>query len=193
MDWRSRGYLPHYDGPGAVQHIVFGLADATPVEAMRRTTDATSSERAAAADAMLDAGYGRRTLADPRAAAIVQETLLVFDPERYHLLAWCVMPKHVHALVEVQAGWPLPKILHAWKSFTANGVNRRLGQSGALWAREYFDRAVRNEAHLEAVKNYIENNPVAAGLVNAPDAWRWSSASAAEALLPPGASSRRRA
>jgi hypothetical protein len=34
--WYSRGYLPHFDGPGSVQHITFHLADSLPREAIVR-------------------------------------------------------------------------------------------------------------------------------------------------------------
>lgn len=37
----------------------------------------------------------------PEIAEIVAGALKHFDGERYHLHAWCVMPNHVHAIVEV--------------------------------------------------------------------------------------------
>ncbi|MGI8842000.1 MAG: hypothetical protein ACR2F8_14665 [Caulobacteraceae bacterium] len=46
-------------------------------------------------------------------------------------------------------------------------------------ARGIFRRAVRDEAHFEAVKAYIEDNPVKAGLCAAPADWPYSSASGA--------------
>ncbi|EAR23462.1 hypothetical protein NB231_16618 [Nitrococcus mobilis Nb-231] len=33
-------------------------------------------------------------------AALVEQTLLRFDGSRYRLLAWCVMPNHVHVLID---------------------------------------------------------------------------------------------
>lgn len=35
-EWRSRGYLPHFDAPNVVQHVVFRLADSLPAEAAER-------------------------------------------------------------------------------------------------------------------------------------------------------------
>ncbi len=180
MQWRSRGYLPHYDGENAVQHVVFGLADATPAGAVRSVANAAPLQRREAFEAMFDSGHGERTLGYPRAAEIVQRALMYFDAERYRLLAWCVMPTHVHVLVEIHASWPMASVVHSWKSFTANAVNRRLGRTGRLWGREFFDRVVRDEDHLEVVRNYIENNPVAAGLVGVQSSWPWSSASLGE-------------
>jgi hypothetical protein len=42
--------------------------------------------------------------------------------------------------------------------------------------REYHDRYIRNALHLAAAVNYVENNPVKAGLAASKDDWQWSSA-----------------
>jgi putative transposase len=174
--WRSRGYLPHYDASETVQHVVFRLADSLPAEVMRQLEDAPKRVRFEAAEATLDAGVGSRLLADPGAAGVVQAALLHFDAERYRLLAWCAMPTHVHVLVEQMTDWPLAAVIHGWKSFTAHAINRSLQRSGPVWAREYFDRMMRDDRQLEAARFYIENNPVAAGLCASMEDWRWSSA-----------------
>jgi REP element-mobilizing transposase RayT len=135
----------------------------------------------AAAEA-LDAGTGSRPLAEPIVAKIVQLALLHFDAERFRLMAWCVMPTHVHVLVEQIDGWPLAVITYAWKSFTAKAVNKAIGRAGRLWAPEYYDRFMRDDGQLQAAREYIEMNPVAAGLCTTPGAWRWSSASQPPAL-----------
>lgn len=45
-----------------------------------------------------------------------------------------------------------------------------------LWQLEYWDRFIRDEKHFFTAKQYIENNPVKAGLVAKAEDWRWSSA-----------------
>ncbi len=124
----------------------------------------------------LDAGLGDCWLRQPEIARLVEATLLRFDPERYRLLAWCVMPNHVHALIETSEGWPLAGILHSWKSFTGSRANELLGRRGEFWQREYLDRYVRNEQHYKNVLAYIEENPVKAGLAQLKTNWPWSSA-----------------
>jgi REP element-mobilizing transposase RayT len=86
------------------------------------------------------------------------------------------MPNHVHALLTPCPGWDLGKIVHSWKSYTANECNKLLGRSGAFWQKEGFDRYVRNEVHYYNAAAYIENNPVKAGLCKRPEDWPWSSA-----------------
>ncbi len=128
-------------------------------------------------DKYLDEGHGARPLADARVAGLVQDALLHFDGERYLLHAWAVMPNHVHVLLTPIEGHSLAKITHSWKSFTANQANRLLGRTGEFWQRESFDRFIRNEEHFAAEVDYIEGNPVAAGLCREPTDWAFSSAS----------------
>jgi hypothetical protein len=64
-------------------------------------------------NAMLDAGHGRNDLAVPELAVLVQDALLHFDAERYALIARCVMPNHVHALIEMHEGYRLNSIVHS--------------------------------------------------------------------------------
>lgn len=153
--WRSRGYVPHCDGAGIIQHIVMSTVGAAEG---------------------VEANFGLKLFASDEAAAIIERALLHFDGERYRLLAWCVMPDHLHVIVQQAEGWPLSTVVHSWKSYTANAVNRALGRSGPLWMREYFDRFMRDDDHLNTTIAYVENNPVAFGLVERPEDWRWSSA-----------------
>jgi REP element-mobilizing transposase RayT len=99
-------------------------------------------------------------------ADIVEEALLHGDGQSYRLLAWCVMPNHVHMLIDTREGIPLHDVLHSWKSFTAKAINRPLGPTGTVWMRDYFDRYIRDDRHLAAMVAYIHANPVKAGLVD---------------------------
>jgi len=123
-----------------------------------------------------DAGHGACWLRDERLAALVEEALLHFDDQRYRLIAWCVMPNHVHGLIETREGWPVATIVHSWKSYTAHAANQILNRIGDFWFREYYDRFIRDDQHFANTVNYIEQNPVKARLVGAPEEWRWSSA-----------------
>jgi REP element-mobilizing transposase RayT len=123
-----------------------------------------------------DAGYGACWLRDERIALLVEDALLYFDDQRYRLIAWCIMPNHVHLLVETWKSWPLAVIVHSWKSYTAQIANQILGRSGDFWFREYHDRFIRDEKHFANAVEYIERNPEQAGLVARREEWRWGSA-----------------
>lgn len=171
--WKSRGYLPHCDEQGLVQHMIFGLNDGfrSPPPSL-----AGAAERALWADREFDVGHGSRILAEPRIAQIVQDCLLHGDGERYALAAWCVMPTHVHVVAEQFEGTALSDVVQKWKSVSAHAINKHVGRSGRLWQPEFFDRFMRSEQQLEWTVAYVENNPVAAGLVGLPEDWRYSSA-----------------
>ena len=130
-----------------------------------------------------DAGYGQCFLKDNRIASMVQDNFLHFDGEKYNLLNWCIMPNHVHILIEVLNGWTLSSIMHGWRSYTAHQANKILKRTGDFWMDEYFDRFIRDEKHLESVVNYINNNPVKAGLINGNELWKWSSLGVQSARL----------
>jgi REP element-mobilizing transposase RayT len=180
LPWRSRGYLPHFDERGRIQSLTFRLAGSLPLE-KRREIEAQiparlTAERRAAYEELLDAGNGACWLRQPGLARIVEEALLHFDGERCRTLAWCIMPNHVHWLMEVLEGFELGKVMQSVKGFTGRACNERLQRQGAFWEREYFDRAIRDELHLRNTVEYIHNNPVKAGLTRWPEDWRWSSA-----------------
>lgn len=179
-EWYSRGYLPHFDHVGLIQVVTFRLLDALPTDLLEKLEKAVSKEndveKRKRIEAWLDAGYGSCWLRDPRIAAIVEEALLHFDAHRYRLLAWAIMPNHVHALVELSPEVLLPDVMHTWKSFTAKAANRILHRSGSFWMPEYFDRYIRDERHFANAVNYIHSNPVTAGLVAKAEEWRYSSA-----------------
>jgi putative transposase len=171
--WRSRGYLPHCDERGLVQHIVFGLHDGF------RTPPPTISDPAARAiwaDREFDRHHGSRLLAKQQHAQTVQDRLLFDDGERYALAAWCIMPTHVHVVVERFDHAPLSDVIQQWKSASAHMINKAEGRAGPLWQREYFDRFMRSEQQLEWTVSYVENNPVKARLAEHPADWPFSSA-----------------
>ena len=125
---------------------------------------------------MLDRGIGECCLRDPRAASIVEGALLFFDTVRYNLLCWSIMPNHVHSMIETFDGYELDVVLHSWKSYTSNEVNKALRRKGILWQQEYHDRFIRDDDHFANAFRYIEENPVKAGLVARAEDWRWGSA-----------------
>jgi REP element-mobilizing transposase RayT len=174
--WRSRGYLPHLDVPDLIQHVVFRLADSLPAQVRNEIAKMPRDNRVRIVDAALDEGHGRRELAIPEIAELTQGALLRFDSERYSLLAWCVMPNHVHVLFEAGPEHRLDRIVHSWKSFTAHAANKLLGRTASFWAPEYLDRYMRDDMHLAATLAYIEGNPVKAGLCREPGEWAFSSA-----------------
>lgn len=92
-------------------------------------------------------------------------------------LAWCLMPNHVHLVLKPDAEHALRAVMSSVHTRYAQRINRREQLSGHLF-QDRFRSYPMDDAHLMIAVRYVENNPVKAGLVGAPEEWRWSSARA---------------
>ena len=183
LGWYSRSYIPHLDAANILQFITIRLADSLPQNQLRsleielkESPSTVTIKRRQQIEAWLDAGYGAPLLANPKVACVVASALLEFHKVRYTLHAWVIMPNHIHILIETRPEWPLYRVIGSFKRYTARVANQLLSRTGAFWARDYFDRYIREAEHYTATVCYIENNPVKAGLCREPRAWRCSSA-----------------
>jgi REP element-mobilizing transposase RayT len=113
---------------------------------------------------LLDAGSGECHLAKPVCADILTTRLTAGHGKAYRLDAWCIMPNHLHALVEPLEPNTLGEIVRHWKGGSAHDINITLDRKGPLWQQEPFDHIVRSEAQLEHFRRYIAENPRKAGL-----------------------------
>ncbi len=127
------------------------------------------------ADRVLDRAAGPRWLSQPAVAGCVVRHILENDGSDYQVHAFVVMPNHVHVLLEP---WiELSAITRTTKGRSARQANLILGTTGQrFWQDESFDHWVRNELEFSRTVQYIEHNPVTAGLVERPEDWPWSSA-----------------
>lgn len=194
---RQGAYLPHWTLAGATYVVCFRLADSLPqpvLAAWQRERGALLAEArlggeltrvqedrvrelfSERVEQFLDAGQGGCELRRPEIAGLVAETLRHFDGVRHRLAAWCVMPNHVHAVVEPLGEQTLSKILKSWKGFSGKEANRLLGRAGDFWQPESYDHLIRDETDFVHAVRYVSENPVKAGLADWP--WVWVSAEA---------------
>lgn len=99
------------------------------------------------------------------------------DRADVEILAYCLMPNHVHFVVVPHQLDSLAKLFSEAHRRYTRSINRRYDWKGHLW-QERFRSFVMDEPHLEMAVRYIELNPVRAGLCEDPAAWPWSSARA---------------
>jgi REP element-mobilizing transposase RayT len=129
-------------------------------------------------DRILDtASSGPLWLKDPRIAQLVVLAISrgAVDLNQYRLHSYVVMANHVHLLITPAI--PLPKITKGLKGVTARAANQILRRPGKpFWLDESYDHWVRSPREFDRITGYIENNPVAAGLVSRAEDWPWSSA-----------------
>jgi REP element-mobilizing transposase RayT len=81
----------------------------------------------------------------------------------FAVLAYCLMPDHLHALLEAKSeGSDFRAFVKQFKQMTGFAHRQATGQ--ALWQHGYHERVLRNHEASEAVARYIPENPVRAGL-----------------------------
>jgi REP element-mobilizing transposase RayT len=210
-------HLPHWHPPNATFFVTFRLAGSLPRSVLQTLDWEWEQEKARLAsqfqgselenqryalskryfarfDGHLDRADGPRWLADPRLAGIVRDEIHALHPEHYHLLAFCIMPNHVHLLIDLQdipnpppqrTGQTFTALSHALyllKGHTGRACRQLLGGNGPFWQHESYDHVVRDEAELKNIVWYILNNPVQAGL--AQDWQEWPFTFVDENLLP---------
>lgn len=200
--WYKPGHLPHFDAANIYQLVTYHLADSLPkgkldqFEFELKTVEPKrmDAERRQMIEQWLDAGHGSCALKHPSCAQPVVDAWKHFDGTRYRLLAWTVMPNHVHVLIQQLDSYRLADIVATWKKFTARRINA-LCASGSvdlqidwhrsreqharkhLWQRGYWDRFIRNEQHFHAAIDYVLDNAVKAKLVDSAKDWPWSGVS----------------
>ena len=172
-----KGNLPHWRQEGKVYFVTFRTADSMPQVKLKEWQGDMDTWKAknpephtaqqkkefyerfpAKMQEYLNAGYGACELNKPEIKAIVENAIKHFNGDRYKLDEFVVAANHVHVLVEPLGENKLSDILHSWKSFTANEINKVIGKQGAFWQKESFDHLVRSEASLEKFREYIKKH-----------------------------------
>ncbi len=201
-----RRRLPHWDLPGATYFITSCLRGSIPAQGVldidrhrqqleaERPESISKSEWAirtwklsfVRTERWLDQDAAVRHFADPQLAQIVQNAIKHFAGERYKLYAYVVMPSHMHCVFQPDQTWaatlrenesPRERIMHSIKSFSANRCNTLLKSHGTtFWQSESYDHCVADEDELARIVDYVEQNPMKAGLCKTREEWPFSSA-----------------
>ena len=117
-------------------------------------------------------------LADPANAEIVVNAIrFASESERAYVLAYSVMPDHMHLLLVPREAHTISGVMLDIKRYSAKVINERMHRKGPVWQQSFYDRIIRGDAHLSTTISYIESNAVAARLAKEPAEYRFSSAS----------------
>ena len=198
-----RRNLPHIHPEGYPLFITFRLADSLPMQGLAELK--AKREKALKAlktespieihgieeeyfshyDEWLDrCATGPRWLENKTIAGMVVEKIHSMDGSQFELIAYCIMPNHVHLLIESlivsrthrgqTSKYPVTNALRLLKGSTARACNLKLERTGQFWNHESYDHVVRDEKELERIINYILNNPVKAGLAEDWKSWQFT-------------------
>ena len=83
--------------------------------------------------------------------------------KKSNIVAFCVMPDHVHFLL-APISENLIDLIGRWKSYTTHLIEMK-GYKEKVWQRSFYDHALRKEEDLMKVAEYIVCNPLRKGLV----------------------------
>lgn len=170
--------LPHIYDIGKPLFVTWRLAGSLPEHRHFTSSHLTGEKAFVAFDHLLDcARTGPLYLAHPAIAEMLVEYLrrLARSEGVYELQSFAIMPNQVHVLISPNV--PLPQAMKLVKGGTARLANRMLSSSGqTFWQEEFFDHLVRNGEEFRRIRNYIEFNPVRAGLCSSPEEFQYSSA-----------------
>ncbi len=174
----TANHLPHWDQDGRTYFVTFRAADSLPAGIRAEFENALDAwlkwhpkpwdekteheyweHFGQKTEKWLDESHGACLLRQPRLAEIVGNALQFHEGKLSRQHAWVVMPNHVHALFSTIGDGTLSKLLHSWKSFTSNEINKAVGASGSFWQKDYFDRLIRSTEHFWRCARYIRKNP----------------------------------
>jgi putative transposase len=100
--------------------------------------------------------------------AVAETWLWLADQYAYVTLdSWIVTPNHLHGIVVMQGGKeppskhkPLGRLVGAFKTVSTRRINELRAHPGAsFWQRNYWEHIIRNDEHLNGIRDYIHTNP----------------------------------
>jgi REP element-mobilizing transposase RayT len=203
--------LPHIHPQGRIFFITFRLADSIPEYVLTQyihnkecfkknirkkmngilnphTQKKIEKKYFEKFDRVLAKNDGACWLKIPEIAHVIENKLHSFDSVRYNLICYCIMPNHVHLLIDPSQFdiaaklnhdgptrfYPLTDTLRLIKGSTARYSNQIICRTGPFWHHESYDHYIRNEKELYSIIKYILYNPVNARLVRDWQEWKFS-------------------
>lgn len=185
--------LPHYHPDNVALFMTFRLAGSLPLGILTKLKTERKLDKQKASESrqyLKEKNYfdkydtwlyqykdSPKWLSQSEIACIVASKIEELSGKYYHLLAYCIMPNHVHMLIINKLSakelspqgkflkYPVANSLRLLKGSTARKCNQALKRSGAFWQHESYDHVIRNKQELDRIIHYILNNPVKAGLV----------------------------
>jgi putative transposase len=119
----------------------------------------------------------RSLLQTDRMASLLIDVLRSYvRANKFTIHDFVIMPNHVHILLTIPGSMTLEKAMQLIKGNFSLRAGRELGFRNEIWQRGFSDVRVTDEQSFRQHREYIENNPVKAGLVASPEEFPFGSA-----------------
>jgi REP-associated tyrosine transposase len=130
--------------------------------------------------------FGNRTLflVTEVAEVVARRIVACRDQGAYLLHEFVVMPNHVHLLLTPSDRTTLEKAIQLIKGGSSHEIHQLRNHKIQIWQPGFHDWTIRDSEDYFAKREYIQMNPVRAGLVEYPADWPYGSAARQEHLDP---------
>ena len=154
--------LPHIDMLGYYQFVTFRTYDSVDDFLKKLSSEnIQTNKKQYKIDTYLDSS-NKGCYLNGNVLEYLREFFLDKDKILYELIAFCIMPNHIHILFK--QNMELKKIMKSLKGASSNTINKLLEKKGKFWESGYYDKVIRDEKQFIATYEYIKNNPLKAGL-----------------------------
>jgi putative transposase len=127
----------------------------------------------------------KHLLQSDRAAQLFIRLLYDYRAQkRFRLHEFVVMPNHFHILLTVDAGMSIERAVQFIKGGFAFRAGKELELKSPIWQRGFSESRVLDAVAAVRARDYVRNNPVAAGLARVASEYPYSSAYPGFALDP---------
>ncbi|SHJ28430.1 REP element-mobilizing transposase RayT [Geosporobacter subterraneus DSM 17957] len=113
-------------------------------------------------------------LSDHDKTRFVETLIKMKNKYNFIIYAYCLMDNHVHLLIN-DNGNDISKLMKSINVSYVLYFNRKYKRCGHFFQNRFISELITDDKHLIEVSKYIHNNPVKAGIVQRPKAYKWSS------------------
>jgi len=150
-------HLPHRDIKNHYQFITFRTHDSVDAYLKKLSQkNLPNQKKQLKIDEYLDQSRAGSYL-NQDVLLLLYNLIKKHDRRLYELIAFCIMPNHVHLLMKPL--YELDEVMRRLKGGSARMMNQMLSREGRFWAADYYDKLIRDEKHFAVVYAYIKNNP----------------------------------
>lgn len=94
---------------------------------------------------------------------------------KFKIHDFVIMPNHIHLLITLDQNMSIEKAVQLIKGNFSYRVKKEVGYEREVWQRGFSEDQVMDRESFLKHKAYIDNNPVKAGLADAPGKWPYCS------------------